>query len=289
MAAPIYTPLPTAPARTMSPTVFAAAADAFVAALAVLQTEGDTLGIFTETQAEAALAAAIAGNLSELDLSALAGWVIGVNEAGDALEGVELVPPSLATETAAGIVEKATSAEGTTPAADKFPDTVVVEEMIDERVTPKSTEAIKKATTSGTEFDFTGIPAGTTEIFVNFDNVSLSGTDSLLVQIGDSGGIETTGYNSGSSDSSTALLSTSGMVVRVASADRLVSGVMHFVLMESSTNTWTALHGCVANGATDQAPSGGGAKALSAELTQLRITRTGTDTFDAGAVNILYR
>ena len=134
MAAPTYTPLPTAPARTMTPTAFAAAADAFVAALAAFQTEGDTLGAYTQTQAEAALAAAIAGNLSELDLSALAGWVIGVNDAGDALEGVELVPPSNATETAAGIVEKATSVEGTTPVANKFPDTVVVDEMIDSHV-----------------------------------------------------------------------------------------------------------------------------------------------------------
>lgn len=134
MAAPTYTPLPTAPARTMTPTAFAAAADAFVAALAAFQTEGDTLGAYTKTQAEAALAAAIAGNLSGLDLTALAGWVIGVNNAGDALEGVELVPPSNATETAAGIVEKATTAEGTTPVADKFPDTVVVDEMIDSHV-----------------------------------------------------------------------------------------------------------------------------------------------------------
>ena len=60
MVAPIYTPLPPAPARTMTPTAFAAAADAFVAALAVLQTEGDTLGAYTQAQAEAALAAAIA-------------------------------------------------------------------------------------------------------------------------------------------------------------------------------------------------------------------------------------
>lgn len=131
MAAPTYTPLPTAPARTMTPTAFAAAADAFVAALAAFQTEGDTLGAYTQTQAEAALAAAIAGNLSGLDLTALAGWVIGVNTAGDALEGVELVPPSNATTTAAGIVEKATTAEaqgGTT--GDKFMDDVLTKAAI---------------------------------------------------------------------------------------------------------------------------------------------------------------
>ena len=135
MAAPTYTPLPTAPARTMTPTAFAAAADAFVAALAAFQTEGDTLGAYTQTQAEAALAAAIAGNLSGLDLTALAGWVIGVNTAGDALEGVELVPPSNATTTAAGIVEKATTAEaqgGTT--GDKFMDDVLTKAAIDAQV-----------------------------------------------------------------------------------------------------------------------------------------------------------
>lgn len=58
MAAPIYTPLPTAPARTMTPSAFALAADAFVAALALLQTEGDALGVFVEAQAAIAESAA---------------------------------------------------------------------------------------------------------------------------------------------------------------------------------------------------------------------------------------
>lgn len=61
MAAPEYTPLPTAPARTMTPTAFAAAADAFVAALPTLQTEGDTLGAYMEAQA----AVAVASNLAD--------------------------------------------------------------------------------------------------------------------------------------------------------------------------------------------------------------------------------
>jgi len=39
------------------------------------------------------------------------------------------------------------------------------------------------ATTSGTQVDFTNLPAGINEIVVSFDEVSLNGTDHLLVQI----------------------------------------------------------------------------------------------------------
>ena len=61
MAAPTYTPLPTAPARTMTPTTFATTADTFVAALALFQTEGDVLGAYAQTQA----AVAVASNLAD--------------------------------------------------------------------------------------------------------------------------------------------------------------------------------------------------------------------------------
>jgi len=131
MAAPTYTPLPTAPARTMTPTVFAAAADAFVAALAVLQTEGDALGAYTEEQAAIALAAALGGDLPPLTGHALK--LLRVNAGETAAEFV--AAPSTATETVEGLVEKATTAEaeaGTT--GDKFMDDVLTKAAIDKQV-----------------------------------------------------------------------------------------------------------------------------------------------------------
>ena len=48
--------------------------------------------------------------------------------------------------------------------------------------------AAVQATTSGTDFAFTNIPSGTKQIDISFAGVSLSGTDSIIVQLGDSGG-----------------------------------------------------------------------------------------------------
>ena len=50
------------------------------------------------------------------------------------------------------------------------------------------------ATTSGTTKDFTSIPAGVKEIVMSFQGMSTNGTGDYLLQLGDSGGIETSGY-----------------------------------------------------------------------------------------------
>jgi hypothetical protein len=51
-----------------------------------------------------------------------------------------------------------------------------------------------QATTSGTSKDFTDIPSWVKKITVVFSGVSLSGTAQLLVQLGTSGGLQTTSY-----------------------------------------------------------------------------------------------
>ncbi len=155
---------------------------------------------------------------------------------------------------------------------------------IDERA--KLTLGTKQATTSGTFFDFS-VPSGAKEINVMLNEVSLSGTDHLLVQIGDSGGVETTGYSASSFRDAASAGSTSGFIIVRAAAGTTSSGVMVLRLMEASTFTWVESHGVGASGGAMAV--GGGVKALSAELTTVRITRSGTDTFDAGAVNISYR
>ena len=50
------------------------------------------------------------------------------------------------------------------------------------------------ATTSGTAFNFTGIPATVKRINVLFNEVSTNGSSIVLIRLGDSGGIETSGY-----------------------------------------------------------------------------------------------
>lgn len=144
-----------------------------------------------------------------------------------------------------------------------------------------------RVSASGTTVDFTGIPAGVKEIVVMFDGVSLSGTDNILVQLGDAGGFEATGYISSSGDSASQSVSTVGFVIRNTLATDRPTGSVFLNLMDAATFQWVQQHGMYRAGGS--AIAGGGSKSLSAELTQVRITTDGTNTFDAGTINIAYR
>jgi hypothetical protein len=138
-----------------------------------------------------------------------------------------------------------------------------------------------QATTSGTEFDFTGIPAGVNRITVMLDQVSLSGTNLPLVQIGDSGGIESSGYVSVGGLRSGETTSTAGFVINSSIP---ATGIL--VISRVTGNTWVSSH--VIDRLSEAPGYGAGRKALSAELDRVRLTRTGSDTFDGGQVNIFY-
>lgn len=143
-----------------------------------------------------------------------------------------------------------------------------------------------QASTSGTAIDFTGVPSWVKRVTVIFSGVSLNGSSSILVQLGDSGGIETTGYSSAASSAATTLTSTAGYIVRMAASTVTISGSM--VLTSISGNAWVSSQafGNPVDGATHV---GGGNKTLSDTLTQIRITTVnGTDTFDAGTINIMW-
>jgi len=149
----------------------------------------------------------------------------------------------------------------------------------------------QQASTSGTEIDFTGIPAGVKRITVMLKGVSLSGTDNLLVQIGDAGGPEVSSYISSSGATNNGAggavaSSTAGFIIQGGGAAGIVSGTMTLSLMDAATFSWVSAHATKTS--TTLTASGSGEKALSAELTQVRVTRTGTDTFDAGAVGLSY-
>lgn len=150
------------------------------------------------------------------------------------------------------------------------------------------TLATAQATTSGTAIDFTGIPSGTNVIHVHFDNVSLSGTDNVLIQLGDAGGIETTGYTSNGTyvtSGSAGTTSTAGFIFRQETATAGMSGIATF--RRVTGNDWVGF-GLVTRDNTVGFSVTVGNKSTSAELTQIRITRTGTNTFDSGQISISY-
>ena len=154
------------------------------------------------------------------------------------------------------------------------------------------TQGTEQATTSGTGVTFGSIPAGVDMIIINFVGVSLDGTNALTVQIGDSGGIETSGYTSGSAEVSDGQHPASGTTVTTSfkmqtssSAAQSVSGQMILTLEDAANYTWCSSHSLYFY--TRYAAVGGGSKTLSAELTQVKILPD-SGNFDAGAVNIMY-
>ena len=158
--------------------------------------------------------------------------------------------------------------------------------------TNKVISGTAQASTSGTSIDFTGIPSGVKRITVMFNAVSTNGSARVLIQIG-SGGVDTTGYTAGSyylqtSGSNGFLAVTNGFVVYWDGAGASRSGVMQLNLMNSSTNLWASDH-TITESATGGSIVGAGVNTLSGVLDRVRITTTnGTDTFDAGEINILY-
>lgn len=154
-----------------------------------------------------------------------------------------------------------------------------------------ATLGTEQASTSGTSIDFTSIPAWAKKIVVMFVGVSTSGTSDILIQLGDSGGVETTGYlGSGTLVVTTGnnANSTAGFIIPVTSGLSVYHGQIVLFLEDSSDNTWTAT-GVLGLSNTADIVLCAGSKATSATLDRVRITTVnGTDTFDAGAVNIQY-
>ena len=144
------------------------------------------------------------------------------------------------------------------------------------------------ASTSGTSIDFTSLPSWVKRVTVMLVGVSTSGTSLVRIQIGDSGGIENTGYASTSTSIDTGVAtnsSTAGFDMNGSLAANIRSG--NIVLSTIGSNIWTASG--VIKTSTAQTVILAGDKTLSDVLDRVRITTVnGTDTFDAGSVNILY-
>ena len=154
------------------------------------------------------------------------------------------------------------------------------------------TSSTAQNSTSGTYIDFTGIPSWVKRVTVLVNGVSTNSTSNLQIQLGVSGTPETTGYSTISG-----VITTTNNTTRSAtpttgfpfsngsSAASLYYGTFIFTLIGS--NVWSGFGnvydssggiGCLA-----------GAKTLAGTLNMIRLTTVnGTDTFDAGTVNILY-
>lgn len=144
------------------------------------------------------------------------------------------------------------------------------------------------ASTSGTSVDFTSIPSWVKRITVMFNGVSTSGTSFNQIQIG-STTFTTTGYVSQfwGGTSSSGVITTGFGIFSIASAANSFTGSV--VLTNITGNTWVSNGNLIFANTTSVGWSSAGSLALGGALDRVRITTVnGTDTFDAGSINILY-
>lgn len=147
-----------------------------------------------------------------------------------------------------------------------------------------------KSTTSGTSVTFT-VPTWAKEIIVMLNGVSLSGSNGLHVQVGSGGVATTTGYLSYCTVQTSSTASgtlTTGFAIYASAA-----GQTHYISMRIqniSGTTWLASHtGGMVNSTTYYSSTGGGSVTLAGLLDTVVVKPTGSDTFDAGFVNVMFQ
>lgn len=149
------------------------------------------------------------------------------------------------------------------------------------------------ATGSPTAITFTGIPSWAHWIDLNISELSTNGTSTVIVQIGDSGGLVTSGYlgaaaQVGGTSASTA--PTVGLALTTGSwaASRVAQGTVRLSLLDAATHLWSL--SWVGGDTTPAGLFAGARLALSNALDRVSITTAGgTDAFDGNTtVNIQY-
>lgn len=156
-----------------------------------------------------------------------------------------------------------------------------------QRATPRSIHLGTGVSLSGTTSDWP-VPPGARRVTVDYSGLGGSGTSVPIIQLGDSGGIETTGYSSVGANitaSSAANPFTTGVPLTgsFASTTRIYGKV---TMDLEAGNQWVG-GGQSAWSNTTAISQVAGGKTLSAELTTVRLTFVnGTDTFTAGTANV---
>ncbi len=150
------------------------------------------------------------------------------------------------------------------------------------------TLAAEIATTSDTAKTFVSIPSWVKRLTIMLNGVSTDGTEELLVQIGDSGGIETSGYIGAVAQSTNTTALGAGFLLNIGGAVAGLYTGQLILTLEDTDHTWVA-SGIIGRSDSAEGHLVAGKKTLDTALTQIRLTSTNTpDTFDAGVINIMY-
>jgi hypothetical protein len=146
---------------------------------------------------------------------------------------------------------------------------------------------------SGATVDFTGLPVGIKRLTIGLQNITTASTGVLAVQLGDSGGIEASGYSSETFQFQVgvptfqATIGTTGFLVSAGGGGSSIvyNGTFTITRQSLASSTWLA-HSTIYM-SNDNGAFCAGYKATSAELDRVRLTANG-DTFSLGVVSLMY-
>jgi hypothetical protein len=196
--------------------------------------------------------------------------------------------------TTAKIADSTGASDGVTTAK-LATGSITTAKIADANVTPAKLSQPFTVETAKAQFslsiDFTSIPSWVRRITVILNEVSVNGSSNLLIQLGDSGGVETTGYVGSSVIAGDAVASsgdafTTGIGLILGASSNTLSGIVQ--ICNVSSNLWVAA-GSYGYTGIGYSGSTGSSKTLSGTLDRVRITTSnGTDLFDNGSMNIMY-
>ncbi len=141
---------------------------------------------------------------------------------------------------------------------------------------------------SATQVTFSSIASSAEIIQIVFHKVKRGAANNILIRIGDSGGIEDSGYDSYSrvlASTSAGETSTAGFIVYNTSTTSEITGIVTLARMYG--DLWDCSY-TLADTANGTAIVGGGSKTLSATLDRVQVLRQGTGNFTSGNVRVMY-
>lgn len=145
---------------------------------------------------------------------------------------------------------------------------------------------------TNTVIDFTGIPTWAKRVTVMFDEVSLSGTTSLLIQLGDPGGVENANYRGGGARITAAAVTAATFTAGFGFNNLLLSNTFSgsTTITNFSGNTWVASGTLGGALGTEFMCLTSGSKVLSGgPLNTICVASfDGTSTFDTGSISVSY-
>jgi hypothetical protein len=147
------------------------------------------------------------------------------------------------------------------------------------------------ASTSGTSVDFTSIPSWVKRITVMFNGVSTNGTSLVVVQAGTTSGFVSSGYGGTASQTTASGAASASSTAGFPTGNSLSGAAVRsgtVTLFNVTGNTWVS-SSMLARSDSTITDYGAGVISLGGTLDRVRITAAnGTDTFDAGTINIIY-